>query len=59
MEDFSTSFKALFFVEVHLDKMKNLMVHSSQILQPISIGLIVGRFSINGLFLWTSGVKQA
>ena len=51
--------KARFVIGGHRDKLKNLMVHSSQTLQPQSIRLLLALACIFGFPIWTSDVSQA
>lgn len=52
-------FTARFVVEGNLEKLKNLMIHSSQTLQPSSVRFILGMAIAHEFDVWTSDVFQA
>lgn len=51
--------KARFVIGGHRDKLKNLMVHTTQTLQPSSIRLLLTTAAMFNFDIWTSDVKQA
>lgn len=58
-EDGSKSFKKRLVVGGHREKMKKLMVRSSQKFQPVSIRLLLSLAATNRFYVWNSDFKQA
>lgn len=58
-EDGKEIYKAPYFVGGHRDKLKRMMVHSSQTLQASSIRLLLALAMAQGLDVWTAEVRQA
>ena len=58
-EDGEINFKARYVIGGHRDKLKKMMVHLSQTLQPSSIRLLLGLAALHGFDVWTSDVRQA
>lgn len=58
-EDGQEKYKARYVVGGHRDKLKKMMVHSSQTLQPSSIRLLLALATLHCFELGTSDVRQA
>lgn len=58
-EDGEVKFKARYVIGGHRDRLKNMMVHSVQTLQPSSIRLLLALAAMHGFDVWTSDVRQA
>ena len=58
-EDDRIKFKARFVIGGHRDKLKKLLVHSSQSIQPASVRLLLTLSAMHGFETWTSDVTQA
>lgn len=57
--DGASKFKSRFVAGAHINKIKNLMVHSSQTFQLISIRLLISLAAIHNFTVWIYDVKQA
>ncbi len=55
----SPQHKARYVIGGHRDRMKKLMVHTSQTLQPSSIRLLLAVAALFAFDVWTSDVRQA
>jgi len=58
-EDGEVKWKARYVIGGHRDRLKHLMVHTTQTLQPSSIRLLLALAAIHGFKVWTSDVRQA
>lgn len=57
-DDDKLMFKARLVIEGHGDKLKTLMVNSSQSLQPLFISLILKMVAANEFDVWTSTLRE-
>lgn len=57
-KDNCESCKARFFIWGHRDRLKKMMVHSFQTLQPSSIKMILAFTAAHSFNIWTSYVRQ-
>ena len=58
-DDNRAKFKSRYVISGHRDKLKRVMVHSSQTLQPASNRLLLAMASMFGFHVWTADVRQA
>lgn len=55
-QDGDIKFKARFVIGGHRDNLKKLIVHSLQILDPLSFRILVPTASIHNFYMWTPDV---
>jgi len=58
-EDGEVKWKARYVIGGYRDRLKHLMVHTTQTLQPSSVRLLLALAAIHGFKVWTSDVRQA